>query len=72
MCEDGKCCGNCGSCKAKPAENGRDALTEAYTRGREVGAEIAERKLKYLQKQLAEVTFKIIDLERKLMEYRAK
>jgi len=72
MCEDGVCYGNCGSCKSKPAEVKGDALTEAYMRGREVGTEIAEKKLKDLQKQLADATFKIIDLERKLMELQAK
>jgi len=50
-----------------PSEVKGDALTEAYMRGREVGTEIAEKKLKDLQKQLADATFKIIDLERKLM-----
>ncbi len=72
MCEDGICYGNCGSCKSKPAESEGDALTEAYMRGREVGAEIAEKKLTDLQKQLADATLKATSLERKLMELQAK
>lgn len=72
MCEDGECYGNCGSCKSKPAEVKGDALTEAYMRGREVGAEIAEKKLRDLQKQIEDATLKATSLERKLMELQAK
>jgi len=72
MCEDGEYYGNCGSCKSKPAEKEGNALTEAYIRGREVGAEITEKKLKDLQKQLADATLKATALERKLMGLQAK
>jgi len=61
MCEDGVCYGNCGSCKSKPAGNEG-----------EVRAELAEKKLKDLQKQLAEATLRATTLERKLMELQAK
>lgn len=68
MRKDGVCCGKCESCKSKSAESKGDALTEAYLRGCEAGAEIAEKKLRFL---LEDATFNIIRLERKLMEQRA-